>query len=816
MRCVTHPKPMLKMCLSQQHRQRLFRKLHFPLFMAFACWCRAQAPEVLHHWWRTDDNVNAIALDAAHGKVYIGGGFHYVGPPQNYVSALEVTDGATVGNIAHPNRRVLCSAPDGQGGWFIGGDFTEVGGLQRTRLAHLNAQGQVTSWAPTATDAVTKMSREGNTVYVAGEFGALNATSRNKFGALDATTGTVLAWDPFISSATYSLTCITAYNGAVYIAGFYDNMNGEPRNNLSAVDGVTGETLPWDPDPVGWVSCMQGLDNTVLVSGNFSQIGGQARQNIAALDAVTGVPTAWAPSVVGPAYTMLISDGTVYLAGAITQAGGQPRASFAQVDLTTGEATDWAPRVTSGNTANTLFRSGNTIYLGGGFTSIDGQDRLRLAAVDAITGALNPWAPGANETVTELGPMGDHIFAAGQFTSTGGVPRKGLAALDLTTGAATDWAPQLPFYSTVYALAVRDDIVHVGGVFDSLGLVPRRNIGAVDGTTGEVTPWAPEANNAVLRLVLHDQRSYASGMFDSIGGQEQANVAALDLMNGQSTGWAPDVNGPVYAFAFSGDTVFLGGSFSTVNGETHNRLVAVNASTGEAWTWDHEFPTLNTSINALLLHNEVLYIAGIYNDIGGLDRGGLAAVDRSTGDLLEWDPSASGQGFCLAYSNGTVIAGGDFVPYETQPQHRQLAAIDATSGMISDWSMVLGSRVSVMDGNEQVTCIGGMTTPSSIDGEPVRYFAALGLPIINGMQPNTDSAIAPLIITPNPTTGVLHLDSRSPQHSKLTVMDARGVVVMRTAYTASLDVAHLPSGVYTVVTEDEVGTRTGRTKVVKQ
>jgi hypothetical protein len=183
---------------------------------------------------------------------------------------------------------------------------------------------------------------------------------------------------------------------------------------------------------------------------------------------------------------------------------------------------------------------------------------------------------------------------------------------------------------------------------------------------------------------------------------------------------------------------------------------------------------------------------------------------------LEWDPSASGQGFCLLYSNGTVIVGGDFVPYETQPLDRQLAAIDATSGIIDDWSMRFGGRVSVMDGNAQLTCIGGMTTPAYIDGEPVRFFAALGLPIANDLQPTTNSSIAPIGITPNPTTGSLRLDSRSPKGSEVTVMDARGVVVMRTAYTTSLDISQLPSGVYSIVMKDASGTLMGRAMVVKE
>ena len=41
---------------------------------------------------------------------------------------------------------VNTSASDGAGGWFIGGNFSHVGGLPRYGLAHILADGNVSDW----------------------------------------------------------------------------------------------------------------------------------------------------------------------------------------------------------------------------------------------------------------------------------------------------------------------------------------------------------------------------------------------------------------------------------------------------------------------------------------------------------------------------------------------------------------------------------------------------------------------------------------------------------------------------------------------
>jgi hypothetical protein len=101
---------------------------------------------------------------------------------------------------------VFASAPDGSGGWFIGGDFSEVGNVAVENLAHILSNGTVdTSWEP-ATDGP---------VY-----------------ALAVANGEVFAGGSFANA----------------FAVAYDPVTGVPRNDVAAFGVSGGAVEPWDPD----------------------------------------------------------------------------------------------------------------------------------------------------------------------------------------------------------------------------------------------------------------------------------------------------------------------------------------------------------------------------------------------------------------------------------------------------------------------------------------------------------------------------------------------------------------------------------------
>ncbi len=108
------------------------------------------------------------------GKLYVGGWFTHMGPPTGGFGVVDEDSGLFPlgGNHPYVDGTVYAAVPDGSGGYFIGGDFQSVGGVERSNLAHMNADGSLDgAWNPGATGgAVRALQVMGTYLYVGGDF----------------------------------------------------------------------------------------------------------------------------------------------------------------------------------------------------------------------------------------------------------------------------------------------------------------------------------------------------------------------------------------------------------------------------------------------------------------------------------------------------------------------------------------------------------------------------------------------------------------------------------------------------------------------
>src|SRR5258705_11793943 len=92
----------------------------------------------------TDGTVEAVAASGA--VVYIGGKFTRGGPATGQAVLINTTSGAVVAGYPKvAGAAVYAVAPDGSGGYFIGGNFSFVGGFPRANLAHILSDKTVSS-----------------------------------------------------------------------------------------------------------------------------------------------------------------------------------------------------------------------------------------------------------------------------------------------------------------------------------------------------------------------------------------------------------------------------------------------------------------------------------------------------------------------------------------------------------------------------------------------------------------------------------------------------------------------------------------------
>src|SRR5262249_36603457 len=159
--------------------------------------------------------------------------FAWVGPRTGGGAPLDTSTGSPLDPVVRVAGSVRAVAPDGAGGWYIGGSFTSVGSVPRSNLAHLSQDPSVSDWKPNADDTVLTIAVSGSVVYVGGDFTSIGGQARNRIAALDAVSGAVTAWNPNADRGVYAL----AVGGStVYAGGHFGSIHQQGHPRLVAID----------------------------------------------------------------------------------------------------------------------------------------------------------------------------------------------------------------------------------------------------------------------------------------------------------------------------------------------------------------------------------------------------------------------------------------------------------------------------------------------------------------------------------------------------------------------------------------------------
>lgn len=416
--------------------------------------------------------TKALAL---HGQtLYVGGDLDdFGGNARPNLAAVDARTGTATPWNPRADGTVLTLAAAGNT-VFAGGLFTSMGDWQaRTDLAALDAAtGRALPWSPVFdVPYYVTLASGGDRVYAAGHFTSVDGQPRGHFAAFDGVTGALTDWNPWTTGVTAvdaQLVEMTTIGTTLYVAGLPVAINGGPRRNLFALDGRTGALLPWAPDPrgrykSGRVRAMSAFDGAVFVAGDFDTVGDARRPWVAQLDGTTGLATGWTPDIRMLDPLRFYGARSILSNGQSTFVGGWFDPSLEHSGLfgfdSAGGVLPWVPTlecedvivVGSQPTARALARHGNTLFVGGRFNTIATGRLPNLAAIDATTGEVLPWDPDmrggyANpfDAVEALTIADDVLYVGGSFTRLGGYPSRGFAALALTPGSAWHQAALAP------------------------------------------------------------------------------------------------------------------------------------------------------------------------------------------------------------------------------------------------------------------------------------------------------------------------------------------------------------------------------------
>ncbi len=633
------------------------------------CWLvcdvKAQVPNV-------NGEVRSVVVH--NNTLIFGGNFQSVEQFTGNAALVTTTaffprDFAVVNPVPIANGAVNAAVPDGVGGFFLGGNFSNVDGTVLNNLAHVDDNGNVTtSWLPNPNGPVNALALNGNTLYVGGNFTQLQppgqtATALNNAAALDVqnlASVSIAGWNPNVNGLVNTLV-LNAGAGVIYIGGAFTQVGNAAHPNIAQVNLTTGAIgANWRaPIPSAQVRAIAIDGNNLFIGGDFQQIGTNTRNFMAKLDN-RGRLKGWSKNFGAAVYAVVID--------------------------------------------------GNNLFAGGAFLTVGAKTRHRLVKISKGSDATTKsWNPGANGLVRTLALNGATLLVGGDFTTLSGAARNraGRVGTANSSSAADAWNPNLS--AAAHCIVVDGTDVLLGGAFNSLA-VAHTNIGAVNLTSGFLDPdWNHNVNSTIRSMVLGgnitDRKLVAGGNFTLVNGIIRQRLCRFDADDATLEGWNPRANGQVNVVALSSATginasVYIGGDFSVITqGVTNfprNRAASVDLSTGNVQSWN---PDINNSVHAICRIGQFVYVGGAFSRVNVSSTNtarSLVAQFEATNGIVSagWDARAQ-TGLNKAVlaiepsPGGTVLLGGDFDGFfvgGTATSRRFIGQVTQATGALSNWT----------------------------------------------------------------------------------------------------------------------------------
>lgn len=328
----------------------------------------------------------------------------------------------------------VAAAPDGSR-IYVGGDFTKVGGVSRSRIAALDpTTGALISSFNARTDSQVKaITATASTVYIGGMFSSVNGVSRGRLAALRASDGGLISgFAPVIggnatSSPRVHALALSPAGDKLAVGGNFVTLNGSgnPGYGLGMVNPATGASLPLPANSVvrdaGKDSAILSLasDGTNLYGTGYIYGTGGNLEGAFSASWASGAIT-WVEDCHGDSYGVYPSSTAVYVAGHphyCLNLGGYPETSPPMRAIAFGKA------ATGVLTADTR-----------GYPSFTGQPAPSLLNFfpQLTTGTVS----GQGQAAWAVTGAGNYVVWAGEFRSVNGTPQQGMVRM-----ATSDIAP---------------------------------------------------------------------------------------------------------------------------------------------------------------------------------------------------------------------------------------------------------------------------------------------------------------------------------------------------------------------------------------
>ena len=315
------------------------------------------------------------------------------------------------------NGRVRAIIAYSDGSAWIGGDFTQVNGETRNRLARLDSNGALISFLGTAASVngpVFSLAENDGSLVFGGSFTEVNGVARNNVAMLNRNAALATTFDPNANDFV-SVVAVQPGDGKVLLGGNFTTIGGQSRTRAARVNMDSTLDTSFDASFSGrlWSMALQ-ADGKINVAGEYSVVNGVARNRLVRLLPNGALDSSFVPSVDGQLFGLTqFSDGKLSLGGSFNTVNGQARQNFARISVPDAAAQSLS---VAGSTAAWI-RSGSS-------PELTGTPRLQISSDGqnfSDVGILSRTSGGWRRVGLVLPPVGQSYYLRVRGQVAGGI-----------------------------------------------------------------------------------------------------------------------------------------------------------------------------------------------------------------------------------------------------------------------------------------------------------------------------------------------------------------------------------------------------------
>lgn len=470
--------------------------------------------------------------------------------PGNIDPTFNPTDpGFGIGDgVSGETSTIYSQAEQADGKILIGGDFTQYNGQSRPRIARLEANGQLDATFDPGAGANgsirTMQYLPDGKIMIAGDFTTYGGVARSRIARLNANGTLDTSFDPSAGADQEVRAPAVQPDGKVLIGGSFTTVGGVPRSRIARLneDGsvdasfVVGTGVNDRVEAIGVQP-----DGKIVFGGNFNFYNGVQRNRLCRLNADGSLDTSFAIGT-GPSSAVyvlkLLPDGRILIGGVFTSYNGTIRNRIARVNTNGSLDTSFDPGTGLDLQVNSVtVQSDGRVLLAGRFTMVNGAGKrfvARLESDGAVDMGFDIGSGVTNGTeVFDVTPLNDgRILACGSFVHFNGRYVRNLVALQAGGAVDTGFNPSMGVLTDGLQslVALPDGRTLIGGAMVGYNGIAIGGVARVhaDGSLDESFQPGSGTNSLVEKLRMQpDGKILVVGAFPTFDGATVGRIVRL-------------------------------------------------------------------------------------------------------------------------------------------------------------------------------------------------------------------------------------------------------------------------------------------------